>query len=108
MALLQVSAVAADQDNSVGTQKECNIVVSVMDSVGNPVSGLAAANFKVTALIVAAGGSKVTLQSSAATGKFYVLRVAPSAPWKAGFYIFGVNVESGAHRGQALAAVGID
>ena len=79
---------------------------------GGPVTGLAAANFKVQPVIVGAGGALVNITGANPAGLpgFYIVTVVPikTETWKSGTYIFAVAVERGADKGQALASVLMD
>ena len=114
MALLIVNAAAEDGLAAPGNTQPNHVIVSVTDSVGNPVTGLTAANFKIQPAIVGAGGALVNIQSVAPppydpTG-IYIIRVVPinTQTWKAGVYIFAVAVTRGADKGQNLASVLMD
>jgi hypothetical protein len=108
MALLLVSTLSEDSIAAPGNNAANYVVVSVTDATGVPVTGLAASNFTVTALIVGPGGALVNISSviSQAAG-FYLVQVVPIAgqTWKSGVYIFGVAVTRGTDHGQALASV---
>jgi len=112
MALLIVNADSEDTIAGPGNRENNYVVVSVTDSVGNPVTGLTAANFKVQPVIVGPGGALVNITGANAAGVpgFYVVNVVPinAETWKAGVYIFAVAVERGADRGQSLASVLMD
>ena len=115
MATADAFSVTADSEDTVaapGNREPNYIVVSVTDTNGAPVSGLAATNFKVDAIIVGPGGALVDI-SRAVGGRlpgFYLLDVVPirEETWKKGKYIFGISVEKGRERGQALASVVMD
>lgn len=111
MALLNVSTLSEDTIAAPGNNATNYVVVSVTDAAGVPVSGLTAANFTVTALIVGPGGALVNVSSvtSSAAG-FYIVRVAPipGQTWKGGVYIFGVAVTRGSDHGQSLCSVLMD
>ena len=112
MALLIVQAASEDTIAGPGNREPNYVCISVTDSVGNAVTGLAASNFSVQPLIVGPGGALVNIVSSAAAGLpgMYIIRVVPInvQTWKAGVYIFGVAVKRGADVGQALATVQMD
>ncbi len=114
MALLIVNAAAEDGLAAPGNIQPNHIIVSVTDSVGNPITGLTAANFKIQPAIVGAGGALVNIQSVAPPPYdppgIYIIRVVPinTATWKAGVYIFAVAVTRGADKGQNLASVLMD
>jgi hypothetical protein len=111
MALLLVSTLSEDTVAAPGNNAANYIVASVTDATGVPVTGLAAANFVVTALIVGPGGALVNVSavSSPAAG-FYIVQVVPIAgqTWKSGVYIFGIAVTHGTDHGQSLASVLMD
>lgn len=111
MALLNVSTLSEDTIAAPANNAANYVVVSVTDAAGVPVSGLTAANFTVTALIVGPGGALVNVSSvtSSAAG-FYVVRVVPipGQTWKSGVYIFGVAVTRGSDHGQSLCSVLMD
>jgi hypothetical protein len=109
---LYVTAVSEDTIAAPGNRQPNYIVASVTDSSGKPVSGLAAANFKVDAMIVGPGGALVDI-TRVAQGRlpgFYFIDVVPikQETWKSGTYIFGIAVQNGADKGQALATVLMD
>jgi hypothetical protein len=112
MAFLHVSALSEDTVAAPGNRQPNYITVSVTDSVGNPVMGLAAANFKVDPMVVGPGGALVNIISVTA-GRlhgFYLVEVVPinTQTWKAGVYIFAVAVQHGSDLGQSLAKVLMD
>lgn len=112
MALLIVNAASEDTIAAPGNRQNNYVVVSVTDGVGNAVTGLTAANFKVQPVIVGPGGALVNITGASAAGLpgFYIVNVVPikTETWKAGTYIFAVAVERGADRGQNLASVLMD
>lgn len=114
MALLIVNAAAEDGIAAPGNRQPNHVIVSVTDSVGNPVTGLTAANFKIQPAIVGAGGALVNIESVAPPPYdppgIYIIRVVPinTQTWKAGVYIFAVAVTRGADKGQNLASVLMD
>jgi hypothetical protein len=112
MSLLYVSAFSEDTIAAPGNRQPNYIVVSVTDSVGNPVAGLGAGNFKVDPMIVGPGGALVNITSVTA-GRlpgFYFINVVPinTETWKSGVYIFAVAVQRGSDLGQTLATVMMD
>jgi hypothetical protein len=109
MPRLIVEALSEDTIAAPGNRLANYITVSVTDLNGVPVSGLAAANFKVDPMIVGPGGALVSIAGVVA-GRlpgFYLVNVVPIAQqtWKAGVYIFAVAVERGVDKGQNLASV---
>jgi hypothetical protein len=109
---LYVSAVSEDTIAAPGNRQPNYIVASVTDANGTPVTGLVAANFKVDAMIVGPGGALVDI-TRVAQGQlpgFYFIDVVPirQETWKSGTYIFGIAVQKGADKGQALATVVMD
>jgi hypothetical protein len=112
MALLLVKAASEDTIAGPGNRENNYVVVCVTDNVGNPVTGLTAANFKVQPVIVGPGGALVDITGVSAAGLpgFYIVNVVPirTETWKAGTYIFAVAVERGADKGQNLASVLMD
>lgn len=112
MSLLMVKAASEDTIAAPGNRENNYVVVSVTDGGGNPVTGLAAANFKVQPVIVGAGGALVNITGANPAGLpgFYIVTVVPikTETWKSGTYIFAVAVERGADKGQALASVLMD
>jgi hypothetical protein len=111
MALLNVSTLSEDTIAAPGNNAANYVVASVTDAAGVPVTGLAATNFTVTALIVGPGGALVNISTvtSSAPG-FYVVSVVPISgqTWKSGVYIFGVAVTRGSDHGQSLCSVLMD
>jgi hypothetical protein len=112
MARLIVTAFSEDTIAAPGNRQPNYIVVSVTDANGVPVTGLAAANFKVDPMIVGPGGALVNIMGVTAgrLAGFYHVNVIPinTQTWKAGVYIFAVAVERGADKGQTLATVLMD
>jgi hypothetical protein len=111
MALLIVQAESEDTIAAPGNRQANYVCVSVTDSAGGPVSGLAAANFSVVPLIVGPGGALVNINSvSSGPAGTYIIRVVPigTETWKAGFYIFAVAVTRAPDQGQALCKVKMD
>jgi hypothetical protein len=112
MSLLIVNSASEDTVAAPGNRQNNYVVVSVTDSVGNPVTGLNAANFKVQPVIVGPGGALVNITGAFQAGLpgFYIVDVVPikTETWKAGVYIFAVAVERGADKGQNLASVLMD
>lgn len=113
MSRLIVVANSEDGIASPGNRIRNNVVVSVTDADGGPVTGLAAANFKVDSMIVGTGGSDVDIVT--VTGGdlpgFYHIGVVPigTDTWKAGVYIFAVAVTYGLRgKGQTLTSVLMD
>lgn len=112
MAMLFVSSASEDTIAAPGNRQPNYILVSVTDSAGIPVTGLAAANFKVDPMIVGPGGALVNITSIVA-GRlpgFYLVNVVPinTQTWKSGVYVFAVAVQRGADQGQALTTVLMD
>jgi hypothetical protein len=97
---------------AAGNSGPLSVVVSVTDTNGVPVTGLAAADFTINAIIVGAGGSLVELDS---VGDFqhgdYLLEVVPISDqetqytWAFGRYIFFLHVAHGGDQGQTLCDV---
>ena len=114
MALLIVNAASEDTIAAPGNRQNNYVVVSVTDSVGNPVTGLTAANFKVQPAIVGAGGALVNIQSVAPPPYdppgIYIIKVVPinTQTWTAGVYIFAVAVHARFGQGQNLSSVLMD
>ncbi|MDT7541542.1 MAG: hypothetical protein QOE33_1446 [Acidobacteriota bacterium] len=112
MSLLIVNAASEDTIAAPGNRQNNYVVVSVSDSVGNPVTGLTTGNFKVQPVIVGPGGALVNITGAFPAGLsgFYIVDVVPikTETWKAGVYIFAVAVERGADKGQNLASVLMD
>ena len=112
MARLIITAFSEDTIAAPGNRLPNYIVVSITDSNGVPVTGLAAANFKVDPMIVGPGGALVNI-SGVNGGRlpgFYHVNVVPinTQTWKSGVYIFAVAVERGVDKGQTLATVLMD
>jgi hypothetical protein len=111
MALLIVNAIAEDTLAAPGNALDSYIVVSVTDSNGVAVAGLALANFTLGSPIYAPFGSDSHINTvgggGAAVSGVYVLRIAPLAgmTWKSGVYIWSVRVTSGADVGQTICAI---
>jgi hypothetical protein len=112
MARLIVTAFSEDTIAAPGNRQANYIIASVTDANGQPVTGLAASNFKVDPMIVGPGGALVNITNVTA-GRlpgFYHVNVVPigTQTWKRGVYIFAVAVEKGSDKGQALATVLMD
>jgi hypothetical protein len=113
MARLIVNAIAEDTVAAPGNAIDSYIVVSVTDSNGVAVAGLALANFTLGSPIVGPGGSLSHINSvggGGAVSGVYILRIAPLAgqTWKSGIYIWSVRVTSGANVGQTLCTTIMD
>jgi hypothetical protein len=112
MARLIVTAFSEDTIAAPGNRQPNYIVLSVTDSNGDPVTGLAAGNFKVDPMIVGPGGAlvNITAVSAGRLPGFYHVNVVPinTQTWKAGVYIFAVAVQRGQDKGQTLATVLMD
>lgn len=109
---LFVTATSEDTIAAPGNRQPNYIIASVTDGNGAPISGLTAANFKVDAMIVGPGGALVDI-SRVAEGRlpgFYFIDVVPirQETWKSGTYIFGIAVQKGGDKGQAMAKVLMD
>ena len=112
MARLIATAFSEDTIAAPGNRRSNYIIMSVTDANGAPVTGLAASNFKVDAMIVGPGGALVNITGVTA-GRlpgFYHINVLPikTETWKKGVYIFAVAVQRGADKGQTLATVLMD
>ncbi len=108
MALLIVQAQSEDTIAAPGNRNTNYIVVSVTDSAGQPVTGLTASNFAIQPNIVGPGGALVNI-TTAITGHIsgtYIVDVVPilTYTWKAGVYIFAVQVTRGSDHGRHCAA----
>jgi hypothetical protein len=112
MARLIVQAFSEDTIAAPGNRQPNYIELSVTDGNGVPVLGLAAANFKVDAMIVGPGGALVNIVgiNPGRLSGFYHINVVPinTQTWKPGVYIFAVQVVRGADQGQTLATVLMD
>ncbi len=112
MARLIVVAASEDTIAAPGNRQPNYITVSVTDANGAPVSGLAAANFKVDPMIVGPGGAlvNITRVTEGRLSGFYFIDVVPirTETWKAGGYIFAVAVQRGGDQGQTLTTVLMD
>jgi hypothetical protein len=112
MALLLTTAFSEDTIAAPGNRQPNYIVISVTDSNGVPVPGLAAGNFQVDPLIVGPGGALVNIVgvSPGRLAGFYLLNVLPirTETWKSGVYIFCVAVKRASDQGQTLATVFMD
>ncbi|MCX5958902.1 MAG: hypothetical protein NT053_03345 [Cyanobacteria bacterium] len=112
MALLLTTAFSEDTIAAPGNRQPNYIVISVTDSNGVPVTGLAAGNFEVDPLIVGPGGALVNIAgvSPGRLAGFYLLNVLPirTETWKSGVYIFCVAVKRASDQGQTLATVLMD
>jgi hypothetical protein len=97
---------------AVGNSDPLYLIVSVTDTDGVPVSGLAAADFTITAKIVGAGGAEVEI-ASAGGGQHgdYSLDLVPVTyqgtqyTWAFGRFIFLLTVTHGVDQGQTVCAV---
>lgn len=112
MALLLTTAFSEDTIAAPGNRQPNYIVISITDSQGVPITGLAAANFQVDPLIVGAGGALVNVVgvSPGRLPGFYLINVVPirAETWKGGVYIFCVAVKHASDQGQTLATVLMD
>ena len=109
MALLMVTAFSDDTIEPPVNRLPNNVVLSVTDNHGTPVSGLGVSNFKVQPVVVTPSLSMVNIVGVTAGvfPGFYVVDVAMIArsKWKDGVYIFAVAIERGPDHGQCLASV---
>jgi hypothetical protein len=113
MSQLLVTALAEDTIAAPNNALESYIVVSVTDTNGVAVTGLAMANFAVGSPIVGPGGSVSHITAVSTGGSVtgvYIVRIAPLAgqTWKSGVYIWSVRVTSGANVGQTLCKTLMD
>jgi hypothetical protein len=97
---------------AVGNSDPMPLVVSVTDADGVPVSGLTAADFRIDAMIVGAGGSQVEIAMLGGGQQGdYALRIVPVTyqgtqyTWAYGRYIFFLAVTRGVDQGQTVCAV---
>jgi hypothetical protein len=97
---------------AVGNSDPMHLIVSVTDADGVPVSGLAAADFRIDAKIVGAFGSQVEIAMVGGGQQGdYALWVVPVTfqgtqyTWAYGRYIFFLAVTRGADQGQTVCAV---
>jgi hypothetical protein len=91
-----------------GNQNPLKIVVSVTRNNGVALTSLTDTSFRVQAILVAAGGGLVTVQSVAELQPgVYLVEVIPipAATWLLGVYTFWVAVNHGSNAGQALCSV---
>jgi hypothetical protein len=102
----------AAQGATAGNSNPLNVVVSVTDTHGVPVTGLAPADFFINASVVGAGGSQVEISWVSDLGRGdYVLEVIPVTyqgtqyTWAFGPYILFLAVTHGGDRGQTLCDV---
>jgi hypothetical protein len=112
MAKLTLHAIGEDTMASPGNASNLYIIVSVEDSNGAAVPGLAIGNFAIGSEIVGPGGSTSHI-STVTNGKLpgvYLLQVLPLAgqTWKAGVYIFSVAVTRGTDHGITLCSFLMD
>jgi hypothetical protein len=79
MALLLTTAFSKDTIAAPGNRQPNYIVISVTNSQGVPVTGLAAGNFQADPLIVGAGGALVNIVgvTPGRLAEFYLLNVLP-------------------------------
>jgi hypothetical protein len=107
---MNVTAISENGIAHPGNRQPNNIVVSVTNQNGEPVSGLGASNFEVGALIVAPFGALVVITRVAGLGEgYYLIEVVPvgTNTWKSGTYIFGVTITRAAQKGQTLDALDV-
>jgi hypothetical protein len=95
-----------------GNRDPLLVVASVTQSSGLPATGLTAQEMQIQAIIVAAGGSLVTISTvSEQKPGTYLLDVVPasvSGTWEVGRYLFWLAVKSGTDQGQTVFAVFVD
>jgi hypothetical protein len=112
MALLHLTAISEDSIASPGNRQPNYIVAAVTDKDGVAVTGLTANNFKVDPCIVGPGGALVNITSvnPVRIPGTYIIQVVPirTETWKAGGYIFAVDVTRGADHGLTLCSVLMD
>jgi hypothetical protein len=112
MARLNVIAISEDTVASPDNANNLYIIISVTDRQGAGVTGLAIENLTLGTEIVGPGGS-ISHIDSVTNGNLpgtYLLQVMPLSgeTWKAGVYIFSLNVTSGTDNGQTLCSVLMD
>ena len=111
MARLYVDAVSAPVNAAVGNRNPVHLGVSVTDTNGNGVSGLAAGNFAIATPTVAPGGSAgvISSVSGAGIGGSYSLQILPTGVtnWQDGTYIFVIDVTSGTDDGQTVVNIAV-
>jgi hypothetical protein len=97
-ALLDIVAHGNPTTAADGNRDPAQILVSVTDSTGTPVTGLTASEIKIDTLLVGPGGSNVVLDTFglATYDGYYRLDVVPSgtAKWETGEYDVAVMVEN--------------
>lgn len=108
MARLIVQALGAERIADPGDRDESSVLLSITDTNGEPVSGIAAANVKAHAMVVGAGGAEVSVVRvwGDSLPGFYRIDLVPygAYTWKTGEYDIAVSVTQGTNKGQALAS----
>jgi hypothetical protein len=108
MALLIVTAVCDDTIEPAANRLSNNVVLSVTDHHGTPVTGLGVTNFKAQPVAITPSVSMVNIVGVSAgvfPGIYLVDVAAVGKKWKDGVYIFAVAIARGPDHGQCLASV---
>jgi hypothetical protein len=103
---LHIEALAEATIAAAGNRNPATLALVVTDERGAPVTGLGAAEIRVDAMIVGAGGVLVRLVGAAA-GRLpgtYLAQVVPirEETWRPGGHVFAVAVERDEQRGMTL------
>ena len=89
-----------------GNRLPLYLIVSVSRTSGAPRTGLVAADFRVSAIIVAPGGAEVTISNMGEPEPgIYLIRLVPLpaiGTWMEGTYIFSVRAGNGADQGRTV------
>lgn len=96
-----------------GNTNSARLLVSVSDDEGRGVDGLATSAFRLTTMLVPAGGSTLEITAKRRVGSplpgLYTLSVAPTSAraWRGGLYILALGVSERRGEGQTLVELEI-
>ena len=110
MPRLEVEAIADQSSAAAGNNQPAYVLVSSIRASGTHSTGLATADFSVTAKLVPAGASAVSvsdIHESSSDPGFFRLSIEPAVDWREGRYLLSVVVDDAGRRGQTLTRLEI-
>ena len=94
-----------------GNRNSARVILSVTDSNGNGVTGLAVSDFIIGNPVVGAGGASVVIDfiNPSGPGGAYVMGLLPNGVnnWADGRYLISLDVASGTDDGQTVFSLDI-